>query len=272
MSTDRPLVLVDGDPLAYKYGSLNDPALAEYQVGLLIGQLQSLGDVRVFLTSPSSVKGYRYHIAKTAPYQGTRSDSKGTFPCKGRVRAYLKSLPGTQETSLLEADDLLAQASREAPGSLIYSPDKDMMGLTGGFLRLEDPLREPTWVAPGASWWDPERKNYWGWKQPLYQILTGDRADNIKPILPSLKPKQAREILDASGSRQEGLQAVMDLLLRSGAQPERIVEQTALVALSGAENPAKRVGEFWGRLTGQPLLGTLQTLSNTWRTSWLQSS
>lgn len=272
MSIDRPLVLVDGDPLAYKYGSLNDPALAEYQVGLLVGQLQSLGEVRVFLTSPSSVKGYRYHIAKTAPYQGNRSDSKGTFPCKGRVRAYLKSLPGTQETSLLEADDLLAQASREAPGSLIYSPDKDMMGLAGGFLRLENPLMEPTWVALEASWWDPERKNYWGWRQPLYQILTGDRADNIKPLLPSLKPKQARELLDASGSRQEALQAGMDLLLGSGVQPERIVEQTALVALSGAENPAKRVEEFWGRLTGQPLLPTMQSLSDTWRTSWLQSS
>lgn len=271
MSTDRPLVLVDGDPLAYKYGSLSDPLTAEVQVGSLIATLTTLGEVRVFLTSPSSVKGYRYHIAKTTPYQGNRSDSKGTFPCKGRVRAYLKTLPGTEESLTHEADDLLATASRQAPGSLIYSCDKDMMGLNGGFLRLENPLLEPLWVEKGRSWWDPDRKNFWGWKQPLYQLLTGDRADNIKPLIPSLKPKQARDLLDTSGSLQEARQAVMDLALGSGITPERIVEQTALVALSSVPSPAQRVGSFWGPLTGQPLKPILQALQNTWSTKWVGS-
>lgn len=252
----RPLVLVDGDPLTYRYGTIADPALAELQCSRALAALGTFGEVRLFLTTPGGLKGYRYHIAKTARYQETRSPSKGSFPSKGHIRAFLQR-QGALEDFTLEADDLIATASRQHPGSYIYSIDKDMMQLRGVFIDPTTGLEVGSTVE-GDSWWSPGRKNYFGWRQGLYQLLVGDKADNIKP-LGTWKPLQARKLLDALQSHEEAREELLTLLEGAGITHERIVEQTALVALSAAPSPARRVVEFWG-LTAKRMEPTIRAL------------
>lgn len=220
------VLLVDGDPLTYRFGIAEDFEEAKKNLHKYLKEVEMAAGVdstEIYLTAQDCLKGYRYHLARIKPYQGNRSGKSPNLPTRKALWDYLKSSGGITH-SVAEADDMLVHKGNQGPDKyIILSPDKDL-----------HQSKAPIW---GSEYQQP----YHGY-HTLLQILSGDRADNIPPLVPGMGPKKAEKFLSPFTSLPEAQQAVVEL---AGVDTPRLAEISSLVVL-GRPNPIRRLQDFWG--------------------------
>lgn len=223
------MILIDGDIVAYRcaYKSKDDrPEYAAYSAGSylsdLISHLYTLLDdepeYRVFLSGKGE-SNFRHEYAVTAEYKGNRKDKQKPEHLDV-IRQYLIDEWEAVVSDGEEADDLIAIAATQQP-SIIVSVDKDFDQV------------------PGKHYNPNKSKLYSVSKRAatlfLYeQILTGDRADNIKGI-DGIGPVKAKKALkDCKTERQ-----MYDVCVELYGSEERVIENARLLYLRRKE------GEIW---------------------------
>ncbi len=153
---------------------------------LIWGVLNELGETEFkgFLSASNDSTNFRYKIAVTKPYKGSRKDVKRPVHYHA-LREYLCNTYDIIMCTGKEADDGLAQEQYKLnPNSVIVSIDKDLLQVPG--------------------WHYNFRKNeyyciteFQGAYNLYTQVLTGDNADNI-PGLSGVGPITAKKILKSA--------------------------------------------------------------------------
>lgn len=189
-------------------------------------------------------RGFRFDIAKTKPYKGTRPDKKPWH--YKNLTVHLRDIKGATVVTNIEADDALTMAHLDdgEGDTVLCSRDKDLRMVPGwffswelgyqpefgpykitptGHLTLDKTRSTPKLTGSGTAWF-------------CAQLLMGDSVDNI-PGLPKCGPVAAHDILapvlkdigpqdeDVGDEvRQELLDKVRDAYWNSPNLPDDIVD------------------------------------------------
>jgi len=180
-------ILIDGDIIAYRAGfSSNDLTAthAESKVDELISKIledtEGFADnnYEVYLTGKGN---FRFDIATTLEYKGNRKDAAKPVHLK-HIREYMISKYEATVSEGEEADDLIAiEATKVGMNAVVASIDKDMLQIPCFHYNITK--KELSAVG-----------EFTGLKFFYTQILTGDKADNIKG-LHRCGPVKANKIL-----------------------------------------------------------------------------
>ena len=221
------MILIDGDIIAYRAGfSSNDLEVkdAEDKVDALIDTVIEdtefiYTDYQVYLTGKGN---YRFDIAKTLEYKGNRKDAPKPIHLK-HVRNYLIDKYEAIVSKGEEADDLIAIAATQLEmNAVVASIDKDMLQIPCFHYNLT--RRELSAVS-----------EFEGIKFFYTQILTGDKADNIKG-LHRCGPVKAGKILDDCETEQSLWDACVEAY---DGDVDRIIENARLLWLR------REVDQIW---------------------------
>lgn len=181
--------LLDGDILVYRCGwaSDKDPlgiamARLHTMVGKIVEDTQSDADFKVYLT-PTDHSNFRFEIFPE--YKANRPDKKPTW--YDELREILMSDYGAELAFGMEADDLLGMNQND--DTVICSIDKDLDQIPG---QHYDFVKE---VAYTVTKENAMRFFY-------FQLLTGDRTDNISGI-PKVGPAKATKLLEGLTKESE---------------------------------------------------------------------
>jgi len=148
---------------------------------------------------PEYIETFRYSVAKTKPYKGTRNNPKPFH-----FYNILMYLDGNYDLCIsadgYEADDELcmAQYSKKYGDSTICSRDKDLRICPGWHYSWECGSQRA--IGPEETddlgWLVPRKDDFIGYGKKFfyYQMLVGDSADNI-PGLPGYGKKTAYKLL-----------------------------------------------------------------------------
>jgi hypothetical protein len=220
------IALVDADIVAYRiaFGCNDDSEKAaikktsEFLEELLFTYTDAQ-DCEGYLTGSGN---YRFDIAKTAPYKGTRLSEKPKH--LGIIREYMISAWAFSVQDQQEADDAIGIRAYTLGEEdyVICSIDKDLNNLRG---------KHYNFVKNEAYYVTEEQaiKNFY------LQLLTGDRVDNI-PGLSGIGPKKAEKILEDCVTEKELYSAVLKAY---DGNVEYLIEQGQLLWIRRKEN------EFW---------------------------
>lgn len=189
-------VLLDGDIIVYRAAFSTEgmePEDAEHKAEELIEEIMEAtmfdpdpDALLVFITGPDN---FRYEIATIAPYKGNRSASAKPQHFY-HLRDYLVSEWDAEVSQGEEADDLIAKAAtRLGPSSIIASVDKDFMQVPCKFYNFGKKEFIEVTEFEGLTFF-------------YTQILTGDRADNIKGLA-GIGPVKAKRIIEGATTEQE---------------------------------------------------------------------
>lgn len=158
---------------------------------------------------------FRYLVAKTKPYKGTRHNPK-PFHFYNILAYMLSHYNVVMSAGGVEADDEVCIAQREAidlgQETTICSRDKDLRICKG---------RHYSWECGKQGAIGPETTDSFGWLEKksngevygygllffLFQMLTGDSADNI-PGLPGVGAVAAWKMLNEVGTKKEAIKLV----------------------------------------------------------------
>jgi hypothetical protein len=203
--TPGRVLLADGDALAYYCAGSEDTSQAQARLNLnsfLRACRESSGSesVRVLVTGRGSNKGYRYAVARTKPYQGTRSSGRRPYNwefLREVIEGGFNPDFPVEITNGAEADDLFGKYAVILGWMNVVhlTQDKDMRMLPG----LHMDWKERTFCTVEPDTWEliHNGKTYgrkWFW----LQMLHGDTADNIpglpKYITPAGKPALCGEV------------------------------------------------------------------------------
>lgn len=222
------MILIDGDVIAYRcaYKSRDDRAeYACYSAGSflseMISHLYTLIDdepeYRVFLTGKGN---FRHYYAVTAKYKGNRDDKEKPEHLQA-IRDYFVSDWEAVVSDNEEADDLIAIAMTENPGSIILSTDKDFDQIPG---KHYNPTKQELYsVTEDAA------------TRFLYeQILMGDRVDNIIG-LKGVGPVKAKKALAGLDTEVEMYNKCVEMY----EDEERVLENARLLFLR------RKPGQIW---------------------------
>ena len=192
------IALIDADIVAYRiaYGCEDEPEkiairkASEFLEELLFTYTEA-DDCEGYLTGSSN---FRFDIAKSAPYKGTRIAEKPRH--LGIIRQYMIDAWAFSVQETQEADDAIGirAYSMGEEDYIICSIDKDLDNLRG---------KHYNFVKNEAYYVTEEQaiKNFYR------QLLTGDRVDNI-PGLSGIGPKKAEKILEGCVTEEELFKAV----------------------------------------------------------------
>ena len=217
------IALIDADIVAYRiaFGCEDDPEkiairkTSEFLEDLLFTYTDA-EDCEGYLTGTGN---FRFDIAKTAPYKGTRVSEKPRH--LGIIREYMISAWAFSVQEKQEADDAIsirAYAMGEED-YIICSVDKDLNNVRGWHYDFNKNNRY--YVTEEEA-----LKNFYT------QVLTGDRVDNV-PGLAGIGPKKAAKILDGCVTEQELFTAV---LASYDNDIHRMTEQAQLLWLRRKED------------------------------------
>ena len=221
------MILIDGDIIAYRAGfSSNDLEVkdAEDKVDALIDTVIEdtefiYTDYQVYLTGKGN---YRFDIAKTIEYKGNRKDAPKPVHLK-HIRDYLTDKYEAIVSKGEEADDLIAIAATQLEmNAVVASIDKDMLQIPCFHYNLT--RRELSAVS-----------EFGGIKFFYTQILTGDKADNIKG-LHRCGPVKAGKILNDCETEQSLWDACVEAY---DGDVDRIIENARLLWLR------REVDQIW---------------------------
>lgn len=200
--------LIDGDILRYEVGFAAEQGWQgsecppwDYVGHLLIDRLNRIyGETKadsytLFLTEG---KTFRYDIARSRPYKGTRVENKPWH--FSNLTIYMRDVLGAEIVTGIEADDAMAIEHTLAPQeTIICTRDKDLRQVPGWFYSWEcgkQPSFGPYWIPEkGGELWLTERAlQGTGYAWFCAQLLMGDPTDNI-PGLPGWGPKRTYDLL-----------------------------------------------------------------------------
>lgn len=166
---------------------------------MIVNAIETTATPRLFITEGRT---FRYDLAKTKPYKGTR---KGEKPWHyENLAAYMKGVLGADIVTGIEADDAMAIEQVKGNGTtIICSRDKDLRQVPGWFYSWElgrQPSFGPNYSEDrGTISLHSSRKKIVGDGLAFFysQVLTGDTVDNI-PGLDGCGPVKAFSILDGA--------------------------------------------------------------------------
>lgn len=194
------IALIDADVVAYRiaFGCQDEPekvAIAKVSEFLeeLVFTYTDVDDCEGYLTGKQN---YRFDIAKTAPYKGTRVAEKPKH--LGIIRQYMIDAWAFSVQEYQEADDAIGirAYSLGEEDYVICSIDKDLDNIRGkhyNFVKNEHyNITEEEAI-----------KNFYR------QVLTGDRVDNV-PGLAGIGPKKADKILKDCSTEEDLYKAVLE--------------------------------------------------------------
>jgi hypothetical protein len=220
------IALIDADVVAYRmaFGTEDEPEKVAIQktsefLEDLIFTYTEVEDCEGYLTGKSN---FRFDIAKTAPYKGTRVAEKPKH--LGIIRQYMIDAWAFSVQEGQEADDAIgirAYALGEED-YIICSIDKDLDNLRGHHYNFVKNIRY--YVTE-----DEAIKNFY------MQVLTGDRVDNV-PGLKGVGPKKAEKILSEAKTETELFNAVL------AAYDDDIHRMTEMAQLLWIR---RKEGELW---------------------------
>lgn len=217
------IALIDADIVAYRiaYGCEGEPEkiaikkASEFLEDLLFTYTDA-EDCEGYLTGSSN---YRFDIAKTAPYKGTRISEKPKH--LGIIREYMISAWAFSVQEHQEADDAIGIRAYALGENdyVICSIDKDLDNIRG---------KHYNFVKNEAYYVTEEKaiKNFYR------QLLTGDRVDNI-PGLSGIGPKKAEKILEDCVTEEELYNAVLKAY---DGNTEYLLEQGQLLWIRRKDN------------------------------------
>jgi 5'-3' exonuclease len=205
--------LIDGDILRYEIGyaaetgwraitETDDPPPFEYVETLLLQRINNILNADEAINSYCLIltKGrtFRYDIAVTKPYKGTRKEKKPWH--FDNLTAYIEGVLPSKTVEVIEADDAMAIEHCDYPHpTIICSRDKDLRQVPGPFYSWElgrQPGFGPTVVDKlGTLELNNGKLKGTGFAFFCSQMLTGDIVDNI-PGIPGIGPKKAYDILN----------------------------------------------------------------------------
>lgn len=181
--------------------------------------------------------GFRYEIAKTKPYKGTRKNPK-PFHFYNLLAYMLADYDTEVARGGIEADDLICQTQFRAISNpffntIICSRDKDLRICPGWHYSWE--CGKQASIGPvecdELGWLEfPEKKDVIGYGKAFfyYQMLVGDAADNI-PGLPKYGAAKARKLLTDCESEKDYFTTVKQLYKDEGMSKEYFLEQANLL-------------------------------------------
>ncbi len=205
--------LIDGDILRYEIGwgavtgwkAITDreeiPPFNYVEKLLLerIASIQAATDSDEYCLYLTEGRTFRYDIATTKPYKGTRKENKPWH--FDNLTAYMEGALHHRTVSFIEADDALAIDAGKAPeATVICTRDKDLRQVPANVYSWElgrQPSFGPVRVtALGTLELSKDKKQLKGTGFAFFcgQMLVGDRVDNI-PGIPGLGPVKAYDIL-----------------------------------------------------------------------------
>lgn len=265
--------LVDGDILLYEIGFgsetgwravTNDPEALPpfYFVETML--LERLANIKatvdteekpiIFITDEAPT--FRFDLAKTKPYKGTRKSLKPWH--YANLKAYMYGMLDAVRVSNIEADDMMAIVQTEAPPdtTIICSRDKDLKQVPGWHYSWElgkQPSFGPEKIDKfGTLELSQDNKKLRGTGLLFFyaQMLTGDSVDNI-PGLPKCGPVAAHRILTEeldTGEEypllQRVRQAYWDYYTGEVAE-ERMIEQGQLCWIVRRYDPTGMDPQIW---------------------------
>lgn len=158
----------------------------------MIAEMCGSNNLELYVSGPSE-DNFRNEVATIKKYKGNRTAPK---PEKFELAREYYLSKATAVSAGEEADDLLAirQAELNYEG-IIASIDKDLNQIPG---------RHFNWDKEARYIVTPEDGDWFFW----YQMLTGDRADNI-PGIPRHGDKTAKKVLDGL-DKNERVEAVIE--------------------------------------------------------------
>tara|TARA_R100001369_G_scaffold880_2_gene2829 strand:- start:236 stop:937 length:702 start_codon:yes stop_codon:yes gene_type:complete len=220
-------VLIDGDIIAYRAGfSSNnlEASDAESKVDELIDKIIEdnefiATDYQVYLTGKGN---FRFDIAKTLEYKGNRKWAEKPIHLQ-HIRDYMTNKYEAIVSEGEEADDLIAIAATEVGmNAVVASIDKDMLQIPCFHYNIT--RKELSAVG-----------EFTGLKFFYTQILTGDKADNIKG-LHRCGPVKAGKILDECDTEMKLWYACVEAY---DGDTERVIENARLLWLR------REVDQIW---------------------------
>lgn len=147
-----------------------DFGLTKYNVDQMM--LRILGDTGVddYEVWFSGEGNYRYEIATTRPYKGTR-DRSATPTNLEATLSYMVADYGGMVVDGIEADDMLGiRQTQEGDGSIIATTDKDLRMIPGWHYNISSGTIDR--VSETQAWY-----NFY------FQLLIGDSSDNIQGVI-----------------------------------------------------------------------------------------
>lgn len=207
--------LVDGDILRYEVGFAAETgwrAITEDEEALppfdyvrkilhqrldhICKQLEVDQEPVIYLTEGNT---FRFDIAKSKPYKGTRVDKKPWH--YKNLTVYIRDVLNSIVVTGIEADDAIAIDHVNDPNSIICSRDKDLRQVPGWFYSWElgwQPSFGPENITKAGSLMlsDDGKNKLTGTGLAFFyaQIIMGDGVDNI-PGLPGWGPVAAYKLL-----------------------------------------------------------------------------
>ena len=221
------MILIDGDIIAYRAGfSSNDleapdaEAKVDELIDTIIEDTEFIStDYQVYLTGKGN---FRFNIAKTLKYKGNRKDAVKPIHLQ-HIRDYLTTKYEATVSEGEEADDLIAiAATKIGMKAVVASIDKDMLQIPCFHYNLT--RRELSAVG-----------EFSGTKFFYTQILTGDKADNIKG-LHRCGPVKAGKILAECDTEMKLWDACLEAY---EGDTERVIENARLLWLR------REVDQLW---------------------------
>ena len=193
------IALIDADVVAYRiaFGCQDEPekvAIAKVSEFLeeLVFTYTDVEDCEGYLTGKQN---YRFDIAKTAPYKGTRVSEKPKH--LGIIREYMIDAWAFSVQEYQEADDAIGIRAYTLGEDdyIICSIDKDLDNLRGKHYNF---VKNQHYIITEEE----AIKNFYR------QVLTGDRVDNV-PGLAGIGPKKADKIIKDCVTEAELFNAVL---------------------------------------------------------------
>ena len=221
------MILIDGDIIAYRAGfSSNDleatdaEAKVDELIDTVIEDTEFIStDYQVYLTGNGN---FRFDIAQTLPYKGNRKDAAKPIHLQ-HIRDYMMTKYEATVSEGEEADDLIAiAATKIGMKAVVASIDKDMLQIPCFHYNLT--RRELSAVG-----------EFSGTKFFYTQILTGDKADNIKG-LHRCGPVKAGKILAECDTEMKLWDACLEAY---EGDTERVIENARLLWLR------REVDQLW---------------------------
>lgn len=178
---------------------------------------------------------FRYDLAKTKPYKGTRKDNKPWH--FDNLTTYLRHCLPSREITYIEADDALAIDHVNDENTILCSRDKDLRQVPGWFYSWEVGKQAsfgPTKIDKvGTIELSSNRKKLRGSGLSFFysQVLTGDTVDNI-PGLKGCGPVAAFEMLYEKSSED-----MFEIVRAAYDDDEYLLEQSRLCWMTRRLHP-----------------------------------
>jgi len=230
------LGLVDADEKIYRVGfATKEGEPLEYALQMLKTSLEELSmmfhSIKVYLTGSNN---FRKEVAVTKGYKENRKDAPKP-PYYEEMREYLVSVWGAEVIDGREADDAIgeAQSVAERNTTCIVGQDKDFKTIPGWHY---NPVKQEVFYVD-------EKKAILFF---LFQLITGDRVDNI-PGVPGYGEKKAKKIiLDCNGNIERIKDQIKRLYVEAYGKTWREVLHEQATLLFIHREPGKTYQDYVG--------------------------